>query len=120
MPELLVDKNRTRIWYLQDQLFNRPQSAINLRIVVPPENIKAERSAMNYLFGSMIRDQLNDLAYFASLSNLEFTITPHSRGVDLRLLGFSNRQSLLLNYVIDALEKPDFTENQFTRIKSEL
>ena len=120
VPELLVDKNRTRIWYLQDQLFNRPQSAINLRIVVPPENIKAERSAMNYLFGSMIRDQLNDLAYFASLSNLEFTITPHSRGVDLRLLGFSNRQSLLLNYVIDALEKPDFTENQFTRIKSEL
>lgn len=119
-PELLVDKERTRIWYLQDKLFNRPQSAINLRLIVPPENITAERSAMNYLFASVIRDQLNDLTYFASLSGLEFSITPHSRGIDLRLFGFSNRQSLLLNYVIDALKKPDFSESEFSRMKSEL
>lgn len=120
VPQLLVDKDRTHIWYLQDQVFNRPQSAINLRLIVPPENMMAERSAMNYLFANIIRDQVNDLIYFASLSGLEFTIAPHARGVDLKFFGFSNRQSLLLNYVIAALEKPDFTESQFTRIKAEL
>lgn len=119
-PALLIEKDRTKIWYQQDHRFNRPQSAINLHLVVPPENMTVERSALHYLFAKVISDQLNDTTYFANLAGLEFDIAPHSRGIDLSVFGYSNRQSLFLNAVIAALVKPDFTENQFKRIKAEL
>jgi insulysin len=119
-PDLLIEKDRTKIWHQQDHRFNRPQSAINLHLVVPPEKMTIERSALNYLFARVISEQLNDATYYARLAGLEFDIAPHPRGVDLSVFGFSNRQSLFLNTVIAALAKPDFTENQFKRIKAEL
>ena len=120
VPELLIEKNRTKIWYQQDYRFNRPQSAISLHVIVPPEKMTAERSALNYLFARVIRDQLNHATYYANLAGLEFDISPHSRGVDISVFGFSNRQSLFLNEVIATLARPNLTENQFKRIKAEL
>jgi insulysin len=120
VPELLIDKDRTKIWHLQDHRFNRPQSGINLHLVTPPEKMTAERSALHYLFARMIQDQLNDISYYASLAGLEFSVLPHPRGIDLSLFGFSNRQSLFLNSVLATLAAPSFNEKQFARIKAEL
>lgn len=119
-PELLVDKDSTRIWYQQDHQFNRPYSGISLRLIVPPENITSERAALNYVFAAMMNDQLNDRIYFAQLAGLSFSIQPHSRGMDLRIFGFSNRQSLLINHTIGSLNNPQFTPAQFNRIKNRL
>jgi insulysin len=119
-PELIIEKDRTQIWHLQDHRFNRPQSAINLHLLVPPEKMTVDRSALHYLFARVIHDQLNETVYYANLAGLEFSITPHPRGIDVSVFGFSNRQSLFLNSVIAALAKPDFTQTQFNRIKAEL
>jgi insulysin len=119
-PELLVDKDATRIWYQQDHQYNRPYSGINLRLIVPPVQVTAERSALNYLFAAMMNDQLNDRIYFAHLAGISFSIQPHSRGMDLRIFGFSNRQSLLINHTIGSLNDPQFTLAQFDRIKNRL
>lgn len=119
-PDLIVEKDHIKIWYQQDSQFNRPQSAVNLHLIVPPSVMTVDRSAMNYLLSNLLRDQLNDTLYYAELMGLEVSLEPHARGIDLSVFGFSNRQSLLLNYVMEALEKPDITETRFTRIKSEL
>lgn len=119
-PELLIDKDRTKIWYQQDYRFNRPKSAIHLHLLVPPENMNAQRAALNHLFAEAMNDQLNDTIYFAGLSGLEFELSAHPRGIDISVFGFSNRQSLFLNHVIAALGKPVITENQFKRLKEKL
>ncbi len=119
-PELLVDKDATHIWYQQDHQYNRPYSGINLRLILPPVQVTAERSALHYLFAAMMNDQLNDRIYFARLAGISLSIQPHSRGMDLRIFGFSNRQSLLINHTINALNNPQFTPAQFYRIKNRL
>lgn len=119
-PELLVDKDGTRIWYQQDHQYNRPYSGINLRLILPPVQATAERAALNYLFAALMNDQLNDRIYYAQLAGISFSIQPHSRGMDLRIFGFSNRQSLLVNHTIAGLNNPKFTQAQFHRMKNRL
>ncbi len=119
-PSLIIEKDRTRIWYKQDQEFNQPKSAIHLHLLVPPDNMNPERSSLHYLFAESIKNQLNDTLYFAQLAGLELQLTAHARGIDISVFGFSNRQSLFLNYVIAALGKPTTSKGDFNRLKSEL
>ncbi len=120
VPALLIDSEQFKLWFLQDKKFRSPKAELNFRFKLPVLNNSLENAARTQLFGAMITDQLNEYAYPASLAGLTFNIKPNARGFDVNLAGYTDKQSLLMNKILLAIARPDFTEERFNQLKDDL
>lgn len=120
VPQLVVQSNRVQAWFLQDQHFNVPKTHINLRLKLPVVARDARGAAQAHLFAALVRDQLNELTYPATLAGLHHGITATARGLDIEIAGYSDRQGLLLNRIADSIRKGRFSEDRFNVLKADL
>ncbi|HWV16732.1 MAG TPA: insulinase family protein [Cellvibrio sp.] len=119
-PGLLLNHNQFILWFLQDQYYRVPRSEINFQVLLPSLNNSLENAARVQLFVALAMDQLQDYADLAAKAGSHFTIKAHSRGFDVYLAGYSDRQSLLLDKIVSALAQADFAEPRFDAIKKQL
>ncbi len=119
-PSLIVNNGLVRTWFLQDRQFNQPKAIINLRIKSPLVAADAQGAANAQLFAALLTDQLIDVSYPASLAGLSSSITAHSRGFDIKISGYSGRQSLLLDKVVAAIRAAKFDPERYTNVKNDL
>ncbi|MDO8342824.1 MAG: insulinase family protein [Cellvibrio sp.] len=119
-PQLILDNKNMRVWFAQDQQFMQPRALINLRIKSPLVAASAEGAALAQLFAALITDQLNEFSYPARLAGIDHTITANVRGYDLSVFGYSSRQGLLMNKVMEVIRTSRFNEERFTLIKEDL
>lgn len=120
IPQLVVNNERTQAWYLQDQLFQTPKTHIYLRLKLPLVAKNVAGAAQAHLFTALVRDQLNEFSYPASLAGLDYSINANPRGLDIHIDGYSSRQGLLLNKIAESVRKGKFTEARFNILKAEL
>lgn len=120
VPQMVVQNNRVQAWFLQDQHFNVPKTHINLRLKLPVVARDARNAAQAHLFAALIQDQLNELTYPATLAGLHHRISANTRGLDIEIAGYSDRQSLLLNRVADTIRKGRFSEDRFNVLKTDV
>ena len=69
------------------------------------------------LFVEMIREQLNEFSYPATLAGLGYNIYRHQRGIGVRISGYNDKQAVLLETVMRTMKEPDFNEPTFDRLK---
>lgn len=119
-PQLIIGNKNMRVWFAQDQQFMQPRALINLRIKSPLIATSAEGAAQAQLFAALITDQLNEFSYPAKLAGIDYTITPNVRGYDISIFGYSSRQGLLMNKVMEVMRASKFNEERFTLIKEHL
>lgn len=119
-PQLILDNKNMRVWFAQDQQFMQPRALINLRIKSPLIAASAEGAALAQLFAALITDQLNEFSYPARLAGIDHTITANVRGYELSVFGYSSRQGLLMNKVMEVIRTSRFNEERFTLIKEDL
>lgn len=119
-PQLILGNKNMRVWFAQDQQFMQPRALINLRIKSPLIVGSVEGAAMAQLFAALITDQLNEFSYPARLAGIDHTITANVRGYDLSIFGYSSRQGLLMNKVMEVMRTRKFNEERFTLIKEDL
>ncbi|MDZ4263653.1 MAG: insulinase family protein, partial [Pseudomonadota bacterium] len=119
-PQLILGNKNMHVWFAQDQQFMQPRALINLRIKSPLVAASAEGAALAQLFSALITDQLNEFSYPARLAGIDHTITANVRGYDLSIFGYSSRQGLLMNKVMEVMRTSKFNEERFTLIKEDL
>ncbi len=119
-PQLILDSKNMQVWYAQDQQFMQPRAAINLRIKSPLVASSAEGAAQAQLFAALISDQLNEYAYPAKLAGIDHDIVANSRGYDISVFGYSSRQGLLMNKIMEVMRTSKFKEERFSLIKESL
>jgi len=77
----------------------------------------ARNVVMARLFVEMIREQLNEYSYPATLAGLGYDIYNHQRGIGVRIGGYNDKQSALLETVMGTMKEPSFNEPTFERLK---
>ena len=120
IPEKIIDMPRYRVWYQQDVKFQVPRSDISLRLKLPLAAQSVKTAALNRLFVALVNDSINEFSYPASLAGLYFSVTANSRGIDVGINGYNDRQGLLLTRIIETMRRARFDEVRFERIKVEL
>lgn len=119
-PQLILANKNIRTWFAQDQQFMQPRALVNLRIKSPLVAASAEGAAQAQLFAALVADQMNEFSYFARLAGLEHSIVANSRGYEISIFGYSSRQGLLMNKVMEAMRTGRFKEERFNLLKENL
>ncbi|GGY66057.1 peptidase M16 [Cellvibrio zantedeschiae] len=120
VPALLVNNEDLKLWFLQDRKFRSPKAELNFRFKLPVLNNSLENTARTQLFAALITDQLNEYAYPASLAGLTFSVKANSRGLEVNVAGYTDKQSLLMNKILAAIGQASFTEARFETLKDDL
>lgn len=120
LPQLIRKENGVEVWFKQDTQFNVPRSTINIRAYSPVVGQSVESAAMTHLYAALVNDSLNEFAYPAALAGLSFGVSANSRGIDLDISGYNDRQGLLLNRMLSTLDRGRFQQERFDAVRKEL
>jgi secreted Zn-dependent insulinase-like peptidase len=118
-PQLLQDSGGTRLWFLQDSVFRLPKASITIDIRSPRAGDTAQHAAASELLVRMLRENLNEFSYPAALAGLSYDISRTSRSISIRVQGFNERQPVLLEQILKAIQKPQIAQPTLTRIAAE-
>ena len=114
---LLMEKPGLKLWFRNDTDFGAPRANLYFSIRSPKARGSARNVVMAGLFVEMIREQLNEFSYPATLAGLDYNIYRHHRGIGVRITGYNDKQSVLLETVMRTMKEPDFNEPTFERLK---
>lgn len=119
-PDVILNNRHIRAWYTQDREFIQPRATINLRIDSPVVAMSPGGAVQAQLFAALVTDQLTEYAYAAKLAGIDLTVEAHSGGLDIKVFGYSARQGLLLNRVMETVRAGRFKEERFALEKQRL
>ena len=119
-PYKIIDTGGYEAWFKQDEKFKVPRASITLRLKLPMAAQSAKTAAMNKLFVALVNDSLNEFAYPAQLAGLDFSVSSNSRGIDINIEGYNDRQGLLLTRIMETIRKARFDRARFDSVKAEL
>lgn len=119
-PQLILANKNMRTWFAQDQQFMQPRAMVKLRIKSPLVAASAEGAAQAQLFAALVNDQMNEFSYSAHLAGIDHSIVANARGYDISVFGYSSRQGLLMNKVMESMRVTRFKEERFNLLKEKL
>lgn len=120
IPSLLFSNDQFNLWFLQDQYYRSPKAELNFRVILPMLNNSLENAARNQLFVALTMDKLNEYTYPANFAGLSFAVSANARGFDMRISGYTNRQSLLVNRIVEVMAQASFSQERFDAVKERL
>ena len=120
VPQLMLNQPNNKWWFKNDDVFNIPKGFVALSVRSPKAGASAADVVMLNLYAKLLREQVNENAYPASLAGLNYSIKPHMRGISVKLSGFNQKQVLLFEKLLAAMAKPTFEQATFARLKNEL
>jgi secreted Zn-dependent insulinase-like peptidase len=119
-PTEILKKEGFTLWHQVDTSFSTPRANLYFSVQRAEVNQSAESWLLNSLYISMVQEQLNEILYDAGLAGLSTQIYPHMKGYSVRLSGYNDKLSALLNPVIQALKQPTFDTERFNIVKQRL
>ncbi len=117
VPVRIDEQPGFELWFKQDDTFRLPIADFYFSVRSPVANDSAAHSALTALYTRLISDQLNEYAYPAQLAGLSYKIYPHVRGFTVRISGYNDKQSLLLEQIARTLREPRIVDERFAEIK---
>ncbi|MEH6637833.1 MAG: insulinase family protein [Porticoccaceae bacterium] len=119
IPEQIINTELLRLWHYPDNQFASPRSIFRAKIL-SPAIASRQGTALGSLYLAMVRDQLNAEMYPAMLAGLDFSLQLWTHGLGVSVSGYTDKQSVLLARVLEVLAAPEWDEQRFARIKTQL
>lgn len=119
-PELLTKSKGMEIWYSADTSFGTPKANLFVTIRSPATMRSAGTLNLTELMVSLFKDSLNEFSYPAYLAGLHYELYNHSRGVTIKISGYNDKQSELLNKILLTFKYKAFNAERFDIIKERL
>src|SRR5690606_35294321 len=116
-PFKIGDQNN--LWYYPDSQFNSPKGYFEARVTLP-QMTTIERSVMTDYLVALTLDQLSAETYPAMLAGLGFNLASWEQGFTITISGYSEKQQLLLERIIQTLSKPDWSRERLNRVPDSL
>ena len=116
-PFKIGDQNN--LWYYPDSQFNSPKGYFEARVTLP-QMTTIERSVMTDYLVALTLDQLSAETYPAMLAGLGFNLASWEQGFTITISGYSEKQQLLLERIIQTLNKPDWSRERLNRVQDSL
>ena len=119
IPEQIINTELLTLWHYPDNQFGSPRSIFSAKIL-SPGIANQQGTALGSLYLAMVRDQLNAEMYPAMLAGLDFSLQLWTHGLAVSVSGYADKQSVLLARVLEVLAAPEWDEQRFARIKTQL
>lgn len=121
-PTVLVDDGRTKTYVSPDDEFFVPQSTAIFHILTPRIRPgSAEGTVLAALYNRFVHERLSELSYPAHYAGLSYDVWIHqSRGLGISVSGYSEKSSVLLDAVMDAVVDPKLTEGELAVFRESL
>jgi insulysin len=119
-PEVILKTSGYTAWYAKDVSFGSPKSSFYLSVRTPVANSSARNQVLTELYVSLAKDALAEYSYPAYLAGLDFRLYKHLRGITVRIDGFSDKQAVLLERILDTLKDLKIQPDRFKQNKRDL
>lgn len=118
-PVLYENKAKLRVWHLQNTQFGTPKAQIvvllNSHLTQGLNGLSSAR-----LYAAYISDQLNEDLYPAIMAGLNYRISANEQGISVLISGYSQKQEILLQKILSAINTPSWNDERFRLIKQRL
>ncbi len=123
-PVLLPVREGLNLWFAQDATYRVPKATVTIELQTALTSDTSRHAAATELFVRMLRENLNEFSYPASLAGLNYDISRSGRGLLLRIQGFDAKQPVLLARMLDALQRAAndsgaFDASAFKRLRAD-
>ncbi len=108
------------LWHLPDTDFRAPRASIVLRLQSDLPAASARANASVALLAALLGDELNTFAYPAALAGLSYDVRQDARGLLISLGGYSDKQPVLMQRVLDSLMQLNIDPTKFERYREQL
>lgn len=119
-PARIRKEHGLELWFKQDTTFKVPRADFYFNVRSPLANDSPAHAVLTELYVKLVNDQLNEFAYPAYLAGLNYELYKHLRGISVRISGYSDKQTVLLSRVVNALAQPTIDRQRFAFAKDEL
>ena len=116
-PTILLQDDMGRLWFKQDDEFLLPKNCINIELRSPIAYSDPHHANLTYMFAMLFKDELNEYVYAAELAGLGYSLSNTKCGVTLSLKGYHDKQSVLLDRILEKLTQFKVDENRFLVLK---
>ena len=118
-PQLLQNDAGLHLWFLQDSVFRLPKASITIDIHSPLAGDSPQHTVASELLVRVLRENLNEFSYPAALAGLSYDISRTGRSITVRVQGFNDKQAVLLERILNALQQPQIPPATFARVAAE-
>ncbi len=110
----------TSLWHKRDVSYNVPRGVVNVRLLLPNAGNQLENAVMAEMYTRMVTESLNSFTYPALLAGLHFTLNTNTRGLDIQIDGYTDKQSKLIDEIITYLTDFRLIEPKFDAVQQQL
>ena len=119
-PYLVKDNTKFQLWYKLDDQFEVPKGTVECVLHLPNSNVSCKSSIFSSIWAELIEEELNEIAYYASIVGLSFGIHPWRDGFLIRVSGYNDKLKVLLQKVIAKLIDFEPKSERFEIVKYKL
>jgi len=116
-PTILHQDSLGTLWFKQDNEFLLPKNCINIELKSPIAYSDPHHANLTYMFAMLFKDELNEYVYAAELAGLGYSLANTKSGVTLAVKGYSDKQGVLLDKIMDKLTSFSVDTNRFNILK---
>ncbi|WP_111977103.1 insulinase family protein [Algibacillus agarilyticus] len=119
-PEHFIHEHGLKFWYKQDTLYTMPKGHIYVSFDLENSQGSLSKNAYTRLFIELFLDKIETQFYAAATAGVSYHIYPHQTGLTLHISGFSDKQLILLNNILDSLNHFTLCQARFDEVKHQL
>ncbi|MBJ7450145.1 MAG: insulinase family protein [Parachlamydiales bacterium] len=119
--QMLLQQQGAMVYYAADDRYYTPEVAFDLKLTsqeITPGNPK--NAVLLDLYALSIDDLFTDLGFMGDMAGLQFNIRPIEWGVDIKILGYSEKSSLFLQKLLQTMKQFDLKEQRFNILVEDL
>jgi len=94
-PQIVHMSDMTRLWYKQDETFLLPKALVKLEFFSPLAYLDPLNTSLSFMYTSLIKDDLNEFSYDASLARLDWSFGATRHGFEV--ISFLNSRCISSN-----------------------
>lgn len=119
IPVIIHNTPMMRVWFKQDVEFLKPKTLMNLDFCSPIVYSDPLNCNLTHLFVQLFKDHLNEYLYAAGLAGLRLGVANTTYGVSVSIGGYSHKQHILLEKVLDDMFNFKIDEKRFEILKEQ-
>ncbi|KAL8129849.1 hypothetical protein V2J09_019004 [Rumex salicifolius] len=119
-PVCVLDEPMMKFWHMLDDTFKLPRANTYFRMTLKDAHASVESCLLTELFVNLLKDELNEIIYQASIAKLETSVSLVSDKLELKVYGFNDKLPVLLSKILTVAKSFMPTEDRFKVIKESL
>ncbi|KAL8549034.1 hypothetical protein ACS0TY_008056 [Phlomoides rotata] len=119
-PRCILDEPYMKLWYKLDKTFKLPRANTYFRITLKGGYSNIRNALLTELFILLLKDELNEIIYQASVAKLESSVSLYGDKLELKLYGFNDKLSVLLSKVLATAKSFLPKDDRFRVVKEDM